>query len=127
MHDPRYPLIISYISLGHIAQGTNNFQTISKVFDETDGKEMDAPVFDKVFAGVENSPDSSVMHTILLDKEGRAYATGSNSKGQLCLGDESDRLIPTMINLDGVRIVDVAIGGEHTLLLDDDGNVFGCG
>eukprot|EP00956_Cyclotella_meneghiniana_P006706 scaffold8889_cov74-Cyclotella_meneghiniana.AAC.5 len=59
--------------------------------------------------------------------EGHAWATGSNSKGQLCLGDESDRFTPEMISLEGVRIVDVAIGGEHTLLLDEQGNVFGCG
>ena len=84
-------------------------------------------MFKKVFAGVENSPGSGIIHTILLDSEGRPWATGSNTKGQLCLGDESDRLIPVMINIEGVRIVDVAIGGEHTLLLDDQGNVFGCG
>lgn len=80
-----------------------------------------------MFAGVENSPDSGIVHTILMDRNGNAYAMGSNSKGQLCLQDESDRLIPTMIRIEGVRIVDVAIGAEHTLLLDEDGNVFGCG
>ena len=88
---------------------------------------MDPPLFKKVFAGVENSPGSGIIHTVLLDSQGRPWATGSNSKGQLCLGDESDRLIPAMITIEGVRIVDVAIGGEHTLLLDDQGNVFGCG
>lgn len=76
---------------------------------------------------MENKPGSSIIHSILLDNKGRAWATGSNHKGQLCLGDEIDRMTPELISLEGVRFVDAAIGGEHTLLLDELGNVYGCG
>ena len=109
-----------------LAEGQNDFQPISQVFDNDDGGVTDAPPFEKVFAGVENKPGSGIIHTVLLDRQGRAWVTGSNDNGQLCLGDEIDRLIPERIPIEG-RIVDVAIGGEHTLLLDDKGNVYGCG
>lgn len=89
------------------------------------------PKVEKVYAGVENSPNTGVIHTIFVDIEGRAYSTGANTKGQLCLGDIIKRDEPTAIEIPGIkegrRIVDVAIGGEHTLLLDDEGNVYGCG
>ncbi|KAL3794288.1 hypothetical protein HJC23_012413 [Cyclotella cryptica] len=110
-----------------LEKGTNAFQEISRVFDDSKDGVTDPPSFVKVFAGVENARGSGIIHTVLLDNEGRAWATGSNSKGQLCLGDEIDRLIPEIIIIEGIRIVDVAIGGEHTLLLDDNGNVYGCG
>ncbi|KAL7518036.1 hypothetical protein ACHAWX_002900, partial [Stephanocyclus meneghinianus] len=110
-----------------LEKGTNAFQEISRVFDDSKDGVTDPPPFVNVFAGVENEPGSGIIHTVLLDSEGRAWATGSNSKGQLCLGDEIDRLIPEIISIEGIRIVDVAIGGEHTLLLDETGNVYGCG
>jgi len=114
------------LSSSKVTRGTNEFQPVSEVFNAEQDAITDPPAFDKVFAGVESAPDSGIIHTILLDRQGRAWATGSNSMGQLCLGDNEDRMVPELIAING-RIVDVAIGSEHTLLLDEDGNVHGCG
>ena len=113
------------LSKQDVVQGVNQFSPISQVYD-AEALAFTSPLFDKVFAGVENTPDSGAIHSILLDRQGRAWATGSNEKGQLCLGDNDDRMIPEKIPSLG-RIVDVALGGEHTLLLDEFGNIYGCG
>lgn len=106
-----------------MSSGMNEFTEVTRVFDDAQGGVTDPPVFEKVFAGVESSLGNASIHTIFLDRRGRVWATGSNSKGQLCLNDDVDRLIPELIPFEGSRIVDVAIGGEHTLLLDEFGNV----
>ena len=108
-----------------VVQGINSLQPIDIVLD-INGLSTSAPRFTKVYAGVEQSPNSEIVHTILLDVYGRAYSTGSNSKGQLCQGDTVSRDIPQIIPMEK-RVVDVAIGGEHTLLLLEDGTVYGCG
>ena len=108
-----------------VVQGVNEFKPIGMV---NDGGNIPAPLFGKVFAGVETSTNTGNgnIHSILLDREGRAYATGSNNAGQLCLGNKVDRSIPERITMKN-RIIDVAIGGEHTLLLDELGKVYACG
>lgn len=114
-------------NIDDLGQGTNTMKPIALVYDQDELAFVDAPRFVKAFTGVENSPDSGVIHTILLDALGRAWVTGSNSNGQLCLGDGIEQLtIPERIPMEG-RVVDVAIGGVHTLLLDEFGNVYGCG
>jgi alpha-tubulin suppressor-like RCC1 family protein len=110
---------------GIVVTGENDFKQISNVYD-LDNAIADAPEFDQVFAGVESIPGSGIIHTVLLDRQGNAYTTGSNNKGQLCLGDEDERLIPSQIPIEG-RILDVAVGGEHTLLLHENGTVYVCG
>ena len=95
-----------------VVQGVNSLQPIDTVMD-INGVSISSPRFSKVYTGVEQSPNSGIVHTILLDVYGRAYSTGSNSKGQLCQGDTLNRDIPQMIPMDK-RVVDAAIGGEHT-------------
>lgn len=106
-----------------VVEGFNALQPVDMV---QDGELLSAPLFQRVFAGVESTANTGNIHSILVDRNGRAYATGSNNAGQLCLGDEIDRSIPERIPLEN-RVIDVAIGGEHTLLLDEFGNVYGCG
>ena len=110
---------------GIVTTGENDFKQVSSIYN-LDGDVVDAPDFDRAFAGAERATDSGIIHTILLDRQGNAYATGSNSKGQLCLGDEDDRSIPTQIPMEG-PFIDVAVGGEHTLLLHENGTVYACG
>eukprot|EP01043_Picozoa_sp_COSAG02_P108663 COSAG02_NODE_44710_length_363_cov_3.329545_1_plen_68_part_01 len=52
----------------------------------------------------------------------QAWATGGNSYGQLGLGDTTDRTSPTLLP-SPTRVVQVAAGGYHTMLLDEDGRV----
>lgn len=111
---------------GDVSEGENPFREISSVFDAENGIIVDAPAFKRAFAGAEQISSPGSIHSLLLDAEGQVWATGSNEKGQLCLGDFEDRLIPTKIPVDG-KIINVAIGGEHTLLLHEDGTVYGCG
>lgn len=55
-----------------------------------------------MFAGVENAPDSGVIRTIFLDGQGQTWATGSNSSGQLCLGDTVEKvMIPERMPIEG--------------------------
>ena len=117
-----------------VVEGVNELQPISSVFDPSNldpnnstAAIVTAPRFSQVFGGVENVPGSGTIHTILLDEDGNAWATGSNDAGQLCFEDSVDRMIPEQIPLDGQRVIDVAIGGEHTLLLLEDGSVKTCG
>lgn len=107
-----------------VVRGLNALTPVDKVYDA--GELISAPSFHKVFAGVENRTNTGIIHSILLDRMGRVYATGSNNAGQLCLGNRVDQMIPVRIPIES-RIVDVAIGGEHTLLLDEFGSVYGCG
>jgi alpha-tubulin suppressor-like RCC1 family protein len=75
----------------------------------------------------------------LLTSEGKVFSFGRAATGALGLGDSLDVYVPTLIthpNLDGVKIVDIAIGSisgqeaieiAHALLLTDDGNLFAMG
>ena len=107
-----------------VSEGENLFQDISTSYDNSEI--ITSPPFARVFAGTNQEDDSGSIHSFLIDDKGQAWATGSNKYGELCLGDNEDRLIPTRVPLDGV-VVSVAIGSRHTLLLLDDGTVYACG
>lgn len=72
-------------------------------------------------------------HCIAVSSRGEAFAWGSNSHGQLGLGQvgdlsDVDPEIPRKLILpDGVRIRDASCGRQHTILLDRNGTVFGVG
>ena len=120
---------------GHFACGCEslgletgvNSKTISSVVD-LDDTVIDAPEWEKVFAGVESPPGSGQMHSLLIDVDGNVYASGNNNKGQLCLGDDEPRIFATQIDLpDGEKAVSAVVGGEHTLILTESGKIYGCG
>lgn len=72
-------------------------------------------------------------HCIAITKHGEAFSWGSNSHGQLGLGDVGDpgdrnpEIPRQMIVPDGVRVSDAACGSRHTILLDRSGALFGMG
>ena len=107
-----------------VSEGSNGWQDISSSFDNNEI--ITSPPFTRVFAGVEHTDSPGSIHSFLIDDQGQAWATGSNANGELCLGDNEDRLIPTRVTLDG-NIISVAIGSKHTILLLDDGTVYTCG
>lgn len=82
-----------------------------------------------VCTGTLSRVSASLNHAVALTAEGALYAWGNNLCGQLGLGDLVNRYTPTKIDaLSGVRIVEVAVGVEHTLALASDGRLyaFGC-
>ena len=76
-----------------VVRGTNAMQPIGRVYDEGSSSIVDTTRFKKAFAGVESAPGSGNVHTILLDAQGRAWAMGSNGAGQLCLGDDVEKVM----------------------------------
>ncbi len=58
---------------------------------------------------------------------GKLYGWGQNTNGQLGLGDEDNRLSPVEIDVAGQRVVSVSSGTSHTLVLTEDGAVYGFG
>ncbi len=66
-------------------------------------------------------------HTLLLAEDGTLFGFGDNSAGQLGLGDNDDRAIPTEIshsNLSGKTISKIAVGAQNSMVIATDGTVF---
>ncbi|KJK93909.1 hypothetical protein H633G_02174 [Metarhizium anisopliae BRIP 53284] len=59
------------------------------------------------------------------------FAIGSNGSGQLGIGHEEDVSVPKQVHFQpaplGSRIMKIAAGGNHTLLLDESGSLFWSG
>lgn len=72
---------------------------------------------------------TGMYHVVLLDKEGDVYSCGTGDAGQLGHGNNNSVNIFTKIL--GVpkipKIVQIAAGVHHTVLLDQAGNVYTCG
>lgn len=68
-------------------------------------------------------------HTLALDKDGKVWSWGYNhvmGEGVLGHGDMKDRGLPEVIS--GLpRIVEVKAGYNYSLMLDENGKVWGCG
>ncbi|GAB1604862.1 X-linked retinitis pigmentosa GTPase regulator-like [Argonauta hians] len=62
-------------------------------------------------------------HSLCLTENGVVYVWGSNSEGQLGLGDIPDIPVPTKLHID-VFIATIAAGYYHTALLTDTGCVY---
>lgn len=68
------------------------------------------------------------MHSLLISKDGKAYVTGNNNKGQLCLGSLDEDYVDYFHEVKGIDNADRgAVGQEFTLILTEDGEVYGCG
>ena len=67
-----------------------------------------------------------LQHTIVLFENGGVWGFGSNQYGQLGVGDTNVRGTPSRMRL-RTPIVQVACGGNHTVLLAANGQVYTCG
>jgi hypothetical protein len=61
-------------------------------------------------------------------KQGKVYAWGGNSKGQLGIATTNNALVPTLItDLQQMNIQQVAPGFQHTLFVNQLGELYACG
>eukprot|EP01083_Nonionella_stella_P107539 311542_1 len=71
---------------------------------------------------------SYYAHSLCIDANGCVFAWGRNEKGQLGLGDCEDRNTPQILDVfKQYNALSVAVGGNHSLILTDEGNVWSCG
>lgn len=99
--------------------GSNYDKQVNSVY--TNGAVGKAPSFQSVYTGSD--------HSAFVDKNGQVYMTGSNSYGQLCLDEDSEmKNFPHLVKLPPNQMaVTVALGLDFTLILLDNGRVYGCG
>ncbi|MES2922712.1 MAG: HYR domain-containing protein [Verrucomicrobiota bacterium] len=75
--------------------------------------------------------DAGANHGLVVSAEGRVFAWGSNSSGQLGDGSTSARLSAVAVDHSGVlagnTVVATAAGGSHSLVLTSDGRVYAWG
>jgi X-linked retinitis pigmentosa GTPase regulator len=65
-----------------------------------------------------------IFHTLILTENGRVYATGGNSFGQLGIGTKKNTNIPTRIkDFERVRVQKIACG-HHSAALTEKGDVY---
>eukprot|EP00889_Picochlorum_renovo_P003084 jgi/Picre1/30114/NNA_005483.t1 len=71
---------------------------------------------------------SAACHSVAVDVDGGCYVWGRNEKGQLGLGDQLTRNVPTKLEgLKDHKIVSAACGRYHTVFLTDKGESYACG
>ncbi len=72
---------------------------------------------------------SAACHSVAVDDEGTCYVWGRNEKGQLGLGDQLTRNVPTELTaLKGVaKVVSAACGRYHTVFVTDTGDAYASG
>ena len=70
-------------------------------------------------------------HYLFLDSKGNVWSMGGNGYGQLGHGNKFDsHITPDRIAWflkNGIKIVDIACGFDHSLAVDNDGKVYGWG
>ena len=66
-------------------------------------------------------------HSLILKNDGTLWGCGNNQYGQLGLGDTTNRNTFTQITANADDIKSVYCGWNHTLILKNDGTLWGCG
>ena len=67
-------------------------------------------------------------HTAIITEDGNLHSFGINDFGQLGLGDEDVRDIPTLVTIPGdLKVKAVSCGGVHTVIITEDGNLYSFG
>ena len=66
-------------------------------------------------------------HSLILKNDGTLWGCGFNGNGGLGLGDNDDRYTFTEIATNANDIKSICCGSHHTLILKNDGTLWGCG
>ena len=66
-------------------------------------------------------------YTFILKNDGTLWGCGRNYEGQLGLGDTNSRTTFTQITINTDGIKSVCCGANHTIMLKNDGTLWGCG
>ena len=82
--------------------------------------------------GLENDQIVSMgcgkSHSACVTANGRLYSMGANDYGQLGAGDKTSRRLPcVVIDMQGLNVVQVSCGKEHTLMRSLEGQLFAWG
>jgi Rab-GTPase-TBC domain/Regulator of chromosome condensation (RCC1) repeat len=64
-------------------------------------------------------------HSVFVTNTSHVFVLGSNSYGQISLGDLNETEIPVLLK--GISCKKAACGGFHTLILDHNGQLYSCG
>ena len=93
------------------------------------GDIADRKIFTKVTTNADNIKQvyCGYSHTFILKNDGTLWGTGNNYSGQLGLGDGHDRYAFTQITTNIDNIKKVYCGGSYTIILKNDGTLWGCG
>ena len=90
------------------------------------GDANDRTIFTKITDNVK-SVYCGYDHTIILKNNNTLWGCGHNNNGQLGLGDTNDRTTFTQITINTNNIKSVYCGRNHTIILKNDGTLWGCG
>ena len=109
------------------AMEVNDWMPVTE-FRGPGGEELGyAPEFNRVYPGAGAPGNSRDMHSLLIDVRGYVYTTGNNDMGQLCQGSTDDTDVFTRVAGLPSEAKAAAVGLDFTLILLEDGSVWGCG
>lgn len=74
------------------------------------------------------SVSAGLLHTVVVSGRGRVYTFGCGHSGRLGHGDERVRIAPKLVKgLEMECALSAAAGHSHSLIVTQDGRLFGCG
>ena len=117
-HAPRHA---PKVGSGSFLLGGHN-ATSSSSSSSTMLRPVDATVYVK-FTSISCGQD----HCVAVSSEGQVFTWGSNSRGQLGLGDSENRFRPTLVRTMRRQVRDAQCGAMHTVCLMTGGSVYAWG
>ena len=93
------------------------------------GDESDRATFTQIITNTDDikSVYCSQAHTLILKKDGTLWTCGYNNDGELGLGNTISKTTFTKITTNADNIKSVHCGYGHTLILKNNGTLWGCG